>query len=297
MAHGLAPVEIDPQGLVPALRHLASTTSELFGINCTFQMSGEAPSFPPAVANQLYRVSQEAVTNAVRHGRANTIELMLSTNGSMMRIAVNDNGGGLPAGFDPMNAAGMGVRIMRYRMDMVGGTFRLKNSADGQGTLAELEVRLSDAGSDLNSITETTQPARAFRPKGRTDSKPGVCRVLLVDDHPIVRVGIRELLRQTKDFEVCGEADCAEEALNVFRSASPDLIVTDLLLGEDQSLGLIRKLREEDPALTIVVLSMYPPSSYGDAAVGAGANAYVMKQESPGIFLETLALALNRSTK
>ncbi len=78
-------------------------------------------------------------------------------------------------------------------------------------------------------------------------------------------------------------------------TSAPDLVVTDLLLGEDQSLGLIRKLREADAAVPIVVLSMYPPSSYRHAALGAGANDYVMKQDSPGVFLETLALARSRS--
>ncbi len=293
MAHGLAPVEIDPRGLVPALRHLAATTSELFSVNCTFLLSGEPPSFPPAVANQLYRVAQEAVTNAVRHGRAKTIDVSLSTGGGTLVIAVTDNGGGLPEGFDSTKAAGMGVRIMRHRMDLVGGTISLKNSADGPGTKVELKVPLALAEFAVNAGNEAARRP-VSSPKRSTLSTPGVCRVLLVDDHPIVRVGIRELLRQTKDYEVCGEAGSAEEALDVFRSASPDLVVTDLLLGEDHSLGLIRKLRGEDAAVPIVVLSMYPPSGYRDAALGAGANDYVMKQESPGIFLETLASARSR---
>ena len=294
MAHGLAPVEIDPQGLVPALRHLAATTSELFSVNCTFVLNGEPPTFPPAVANQLYRVSQEAVTNAIRHGRAKTIDLRLSTEGNTMLITVTDNGSGLPAGFDLAHASGMGVRIMRHRMDLVGGTISLRNSAHGPGTQAELKVPLTAARFAVNAVSAAAHAPAVFSPKGRVLSRPGVCRVLLVDDHPIVRVGIRELLRQTQDFEVCGEAGSAEEALDVFRSASPDLVVTDLLLGEDHSLGLIRKLRGEDASVPIVVLSMYPPSSYRDAALGAGANEYVMKQDSPGVFLETLASARSR---
>ena len=295
MAHGLAPVEIDPQGLVPALRHLAATISELFGVTCTFVLSGEPPTFPPAVANQLYRVTQEAVTNAIRHGRAKTIGLRLSSEGNTMLIAVTDNGSGLPAGFDPVKAAGMGLRIMRHRMDLVGGTISLKNSAQRPGTQAELKVPLASGGVVVNAVSVAAPPPPVSSPKAQAIAKPGVCRVLLVDDHPIVRVGIRELLRQTKDFEVCGEAGNAEEALDVFRSSAPDLVVTDLLLGEDQSLGLIRKLREADAAVPIVVLSMYPPSSYRHAALGAGANDYVMKQDSPGVFLETLALARSRS--
>jgi DNA-binding NarL/FixJ family response regulator len=120
-------------------------------------------------------------------------------------------------------------------------------------------------------------------------STGGMRKVLLVDDHPVVRAGLRQLLSQENDLDVCGEAGTAVEALTRCAGHPPDIVLIDMLLDESgNSLELIRELRARHPALRIVVLSMYAEEIYATAARQAGADAYVMKQAKPEVLLEAL---------
>jgi len=105
-------------------------------------------------------------------------------------------------------------------------------------------------------------------------------RVLVVDDHPIVRVGIRQMVAAEPDLSVCGEAATAEAALALARGTRPDLAIVDLSLGASSGLQLIRELHDVDPALRVLVLSMHDESLFAERALRAGARGYIMKREA-----------------
>ncbi|MEZ5384459.1 MAG: response regulator transcription factor [Prosthecobacter sp.] len=106
-------------------------------------------------------------------------------------------------------------------------------------------------------------------------------RVILVDDHPFLRQGVALSLKGTGDIEVCGEApDCAT-AVRVADEIRPDVVVTDLTLPDKSGLELIRILREQNPAMNILVLSMHDEDSYAERCLRAGAKGYVMKSRGP----------------
>lgn len=109
--------------------------------------------------------------------------------------------------------------------------------------------------------------------------KNGKTRIVLVDDHPIVRQGVRMLINQESDLEVCGEADCASDALAVIAKTRPDVAVIDLTLKESSGLELIKDIRLRFPAIRALVLSMRDESFYAERVFRAGARGYITKEE------------------
>jgi DNA-binding NarL/FixJ family response regulator len=100
----------------------------------------------------------------------------------------------------------------------------------------------------------------------------------MVDDHPIVRLGIRQMIGTEPDLEICGETGSAQEALQLARTLKPDLALIDLSLEEGTALGLIRELRESVPGIELLVLSMHDETLYAERVLRAGARGYIMKQ-------------------
>lgn len=105
-------------------------------------------------------------------------------------------------------------------------------------------------------------------------------RVFIVDDHPVVRDGLKNLIEQEEDLMVCGEAADAATALKTIPQTSPDIALVDLSLEHSSGLELVKDIRNQYPELPVVVLSMHDELVYGDRAVRSGARGYLMKGES-----------------
>ncbi len=129
VARGLYTVEVQADGLMQALDEYAMTTSELFRVDCRF--ASDSPVFVPdaAAAVQLFRIAQEAVRNAIKHGRASKIGIYLDTHDDGAVLRILDNGGG----FAPSSprGQGMGLRIMAYRAQLIGALFHIGPGAEG----------------------------------------------------------------------------------------------------------------------------------------------------------------------
>ena len=132
LARGLSPVNLERGGLQDALEGLAMHASELYGVQvtCTHRLQGTKP-LGAELANHLYRIAQEAVRNAVRHGGARSIRLHLHSARAKVRLTVTDDGTGMPV--EAVDAAGMGLKIMRYRARILGGEVRFEQNQP-QGT-------------------------------------------------------------------------------------------------------------------------------------------------------------------
>jgi DNA-binding NarL/FixJ family response regulator len=115
-----------------------------------------------------------------------------------------------------------------------------------------------------------------------TYSPASPARVLVVDDHPIVRLGIRQMIGAEPRLSICGEAETAGAALEFVKETSPDLAIVDLSLQEGNGLELVRALHDRDPELLMLVLSMHDESLFAERALRAGARGYIMKQEAIG---------------
>lgn len=133
LAKGLCPVDLTADGLMVALQECAANTEGLFGITCDFRCDEPVLIHDGALTTHLYRISQEAVNNAVKHGRATRIEIgMIASDGHAI-LTVKDDGVGLP---DQLDAdRGMGLRIMNYRARMIGATLDVRRDSEGGTTV------------------------------------------------------------------------------------------------------------------------------------------------------------------
>lgn len=123
-------------------------------------------------------------------------------------------------------------------------------------------------------------------------SMPESARVLIVDDHSIVRFGLRQVLKQDTRFSVCGEAATPMEAKRLTETCRPDLVLFDLTLGGRDGLGLLSELHDRRPAMRILVYSAQPELIYAPRAFRAGAFGYLMKDAGVDEVPEALATLL-----
>jgi DNA-binding NarL/FixJ family response regulator len=106
-------------------------------------------------------------------------------------------------------------------------------------------------------------------------------RILVVDDHPIVRQGLAQFINQERDMTVCAEASDGFEAMTAIEQSSPDLVIVDIQMEGLNGMDLVRNLKAQYPDLPVIMLSMHDESLYAERALRAGARGYVMKQEDP----------------
>lgn len=116
--------------------------------------------------------------------------------------------------------------------------------------------------------------------KTQSTDRRGKRTVLIVDDHPIVRQGLAQLINQESDLVVCGQAEDARDAIRAIREYDPDMVIVDISLKDTSGVELIKDLKVQYPDLPVLTLSMHDEAVYGERALRAGARGYIMKQEA-----------------
>ncbi len=132
LARGLYPVEMDAEGLMSAFQQLAGNITKGAKVRCVFECDKPVLIHNDAAATHLYRITQEAVRNAIAHGKPRRIGINLSEDNALVKLTIEDDGVGLPEESQPTD--GLGVRIMAHRAAMIGGTFALEPAPTG-GTI------------------------------------------------------------------------------------------------------------------------------------------------------------------
>ena len=126
--------------------------------------------------------------------------------------------------------------------------------------------------------------------KAQLDVQAKKYRVLLVDDHPIVRQGLGLLIDRESELSVCGEADGAHSAFHAIETLRPDIVLLDISLNGPDGLEVLKEIRMKSGSLPVLILSMHDESIYAERAMRAGANGYIMKQEAT----EKVLIAIRR---
>lgn len=132
LARGLRPIEVDSHGLQSALSQLADVTWERYGIECTFEWESNVEFGNSETATQLFRIAQEAITNAARHANPKSIDVYLAEQGGLLELKIVDNGTGIEDLRQSQD--GIGMKSMKYRADAIGAKLRVE-SVDGGGTM------------------------------------------------------------------------------------------------------------------------------------------------------------------
>ncbi len=149
-ARGLQPVEMEAEGLTDGFQELARNVSERFKVACEFECRDSVLVHDATRSTHLYRIAQEAITNAIKHGKAKFINVSLEKNPAAITLTITDDGSGLPE--NARHGQGMGLRIMAYRAGMIGATFNIERLPDS-GTRVTCKLPLNPA-----TVAETHGP-------------------------------------------------------------------------------------------------------------------------------------------
>lgn len=117
---------------------------------------------------------------------------------------------------------------------------------------------------------------------------PKPIRVFIVDDHPVVRLGLRQLISQEAGIEICGEAETVKEAIDKLDDVRPDVAIVDLALPDTNGIDFIKHLKRHWVGVRIIVVSTYPESAYGSLARAAGADVYINKHEAMDLIIQAI---------
>jgi two-component system, LuxR family, sensor kinase FixL len=129
LAHGLDPIHVEANGLVAALRNLAAQTRELFQVTCSFACNREHWDVNAQTGIALYRITQEAIHNAIRHGQASQVNMELTANDTQLCLKIVDNGKGFAP--EAKSGSGMGLHIMQFRASSIGGQLAVESPVGG----------------------------------------------------------------------------------------------------------------------------------------------------------------------
>jgi DNA-binding NarL/FixJ family response regulator len=129
--------------------------------------------------------------------------------------------------------------------------------------------------------------------KNQSSIRKGKARVLLVDDHPILRKGLAQMINMEQDLTVCGEAEEAGKAFELVGTLNPDVAVVDISLKTGNGIELVKNIKARYPELPVLVLSMHDESLYAERALRAGSLGYIMKEEATEQVLVAIRRVLN----
>ncbi|MGI8586337.1 MAG: response regulator [Chloroflexia bacterium] len=296
---GLRPAALAGRDLAGALAEEVERLAGGAGLEHQFTVSGTALPLSAAVEDGLLRIAQEALHNVRRHATAGRVQVRLEYDGGVRAVclSISDDGqgfnrrhpvaGGLSGGAgdpdapalggqyapvaDELDAgdtlAGHGLLGMQERARLLGGELRVSSGA-GMGTLVEVEVPYDG-------------PMPISIPLPVPSRRPARVRVVVADDHPLARAGVRRLLASDPEIEVVGEAADGGAALAEVAALRPDVLLLDLQLGEMDGVAVLERLRSagrDVPQPATVVLTTYDQDTMLLAALKAGARGYVLKQ-------------------
>jgi signal transduction histidine kinase/DNA-binding NarL/FixJ family response regulator len=280
----LRPPVLEQEGLVAALRARLGAVEARAGIQTELRVSGER-RLSPALEEAAYRILQEALNNVVKHARATRVTLDLQFDEESLTAKVRDDG----IGFDPTAArqgGGLGLEGIEERLQRIGGSFEIE-SAPGQGTKVRIQM---DAGRVLPSkAAPASLPPMLTLPGPEVRSLPQASiRVLIADDHAIVRKGIRALLETQAGVEVVGEASNGQETVERVEDLQPDVVLMDLLMPGMDGIEATRRIVAHHPGARILILTSFASDQKVFPAIRAGALGYLLKDSGPEDLLQAI---------
>ena len=253
MAMGLRPSMLDDLGLGSAVQWQARQFSKAAGIPVNVQIDGRVSGLPEPHRTCIYRVIQEALTNCARHANAKQIDIAIAVDAAGISASIRDDG----IGFDRASVRGRGLGLvgMQERVMELGGELTISSQKDGDRSFPR-EFRL---------------PRRPSRVS---------IRILLADDHGVVRKGLRFLLEQQPEIEIVAEAADGREAVRIAEETAPDVVIMDIAMPLLNGIEATAQIVKRKPEIGVVILSMHSDEDYLLSALNAGAKGYLLKDSA-----------------
>jgi PAS domain S-box-containing protein len=294
----LSPPILHEGTLAQVLHWLARSAKEKYGLTVTVLADEGADLRVPEMRILVFQAVRELLLNTAKHAGVDRASITLSRKGpDRAQIVVADEGAGFDwaqkaaeaAGGEP--GAGLGLFSIRERLELMGGAMEI-DSQPRRGTRITLTapcpllkgaVFAEAPGGQAVAGGYVAGPAIQPKPQNRN-----VIRVLLADDHEVVRTGLTRLLQMEPDIEVVGQAADGQEALDAALQIQPDVILMDVSMPRMGGVEATRQIIQQMPSIKIIGLSMHEQEDVAASMKAAGAAAYLTKTSPP----ETLIAAI-----
>ena len=275
----LHPPLLDEMGLASALRWYIDGFTKRTGIQVEVDLPGELRRLPTQHEIALFRVAQESLANVFRHSGSRKAKVSLVLNADEVRLTVEDEGRTFRRGKEGAIRAGVGIQSMRGRLEPLRGELKVEPGPQGTRVTARTPLRAAEVVGLGEPLLELTTPTRR-EAEPRRVTQTGRTRILIADDHRVAREGIKSLLEQETDMEVCGEATDGVEAVKKAKELEPDLIILDLTMPKAGGFSAAYQLREFKLPAKILVYTAHSFAGLERMARAAGCDGYVVKSNA-----------------
>lgn len=282
----LSPPVLFDRGLIGGLEWLARHFQEKHQLPVALDLDPRAEPADETVRIFLFQAARELLFNTVKHSQAQSALVRLTRGAEdRLRLVVIDDG----QGFDPAQArgeqtlSGFGLFSIRERLEWMGGRLEIA-SAPGEGAELRIEVPAGGLPSPPASVPAT---AAAAPPTPEAGASPRM-RVMLADDHPVVRKGLADLLREQAQIDVVAEAQDGQEAMELALQTVPDVVLMDITMPRLTGIEATRRIRAALPTVRVIGLSMHEDEDMARAMREAGAVAYLNKSEAADRLVATV---------
>lgn len=283
----LSPPIVHESGLRTGMEWLASLMSAQSGLTVDLHFEDEVDRIDENTKVLIFESTRELLNNVVKHAQVQSADLRVRrTDGETVEVVVEDQGAGFDA--EGTTPKGFGIFRMRERLQLIGGRIEI-DSSPGKGARVAIIAPLGESARQRRQPTAAPGPEAAYP---RSD-KPlsSTIRILIVDDHAVMRQGLSTSLAQEPDIVIVGEAADGKMAVDKVRALHPDVVLMDLGMPRMSGVEATRLIHGEMPRVRIIGLSMFEEKERARAMYEAGAVAYLSKSCS----VEALTTAIRRS--
>jgi CheY-like chemotaxis protein/two-component sensor histidine kinase len=295
LSYILHPPLLDECGLASAVHWYAEGYEKRSGINLEVSIDADLPRLPADAETTLFRVVQESLTNVHRYSGSPSAKISISKDSNEVRLEVIDYGHGGKTGtararLDGPAPLGVGIPGMRERLHQLGGGLTVDFGTNGTRVMATLPVKKTVEGELETSDSESSL---SFTMRSAEDARR---RILIADDHELMRRGLRGLLESHDEWAVCGEAVEGNEAVRKSTELKPDLVIMDVNLPGLSGIDAALQIRLERESAKILFFTVHDSDEVIREIIGVGALGYVAKSRASQDLVEAVRNILGGKT-
>jgi two-component system, NarL family, sensor kinase len=302
LSYLLHPPLLDESGLASAVRWYAEGFQRRSGIVLSVNIAPGLGRLSTEVETALFRVVQESLTNVHRYSGSVDAEIKIFTAAGQVQLEVADHGKGIEAGavrapIEGIASLGVGIPGMRERLRQLGGQLEVDFGGNGTRVFASVPFKtLEPEFSDATEYSGSADERGMRRDAETTTSGDTRRRILIADDHEVMRRGVRGLLESHSEWAVCGEAFEGKEAVTKSRELRPDLIIMDINMPGLTGIDAAQQIRRENPSAKILFFSVHESVQTVREVVNAGAQGYVAKSRAGHDLVDAVRNVLDGGT-
>jgi two-component system, NarL family, sensor kinase len=295
LSYILHPPLLDECGLASAVHWYAEGFEKRSGIKLEVSIDADLPRLPADAETTLFRVVQESLTNVHRYSGSSSAKIRISKNSKEVRLEIIDYGQGSKSGtarakLDGAAPLGVGIPGMRERLHQLGGGLTVDFGTNGTRVTATLPIK---GGKEAEYEESASRTSLSFTIRSAEDARR---RILIADDHELMRRGLRGLLESHDEWAVCGEAVEGAEAVRKSTELKPDLVIMDVNLPGLSGIDAALQIRREREAAKILFFTVHDSDEVIREIVEAGALGYVAKSRASQDLVEAVRNVLSGKT-